>query len=476
MDITDLDAHALSTAIHARQVSCREVMQAYLARIHALNPKANAIVNLAAADALLRQADERDAMLAGGQSMGWLHGVPQAIKDTGQATGFPTTFGSPLLKDALPAADSLYVARMKAAGCIVIGKSNTPEFGLGSHTFNELFGTTLNAYDPARSAGGSSGGAAVALALRLLPVADGSDFMGSLRNPAAWNNLFGLRPSQGRVPMWPAQDLWLSQLGTEGPMGRSVRDVARLLATQAGWSEKAPLSIAAGADQLSADAEFDAKSVRIGWLADLDGYLPMEAGILDACGQGLARLQALGCTVQPLSLGMAPERVWDAWLVWRRVLVAARIAPLLLKPAQRARIKPEALWEHEQAQACSAAQFMAASVTRSSFYQQMLRLLERHQVLALPTVQVWPFDAAERWPRQIAGRAMDTYHRWMEAVVPATMAGLPALAAPAGFGPSGLPAGLQIIGPAQSDATVLQIGHAYDQASGYARQRSPLLD
>ena len=465
-DPTALDACALSAAIHARHVSCRELMQACLARIARLNPRYNALVSLRPEAELLAEADARDAELARGHSRGWMHGIPQAIKDLAHAAGLPTTLGSPLMKDFIAREDGLMTARMKAAGCIVIGKSNTPEFGLGSHTFNELFGTTLNAYDPARSAGGSSGGAAVALALRLLPVADGSDFMGSLRNPAAWNNLFGLRPSQGRVPMWPAQDLWLSQLGTEGPMGRSVRDVARLLATQAGWSEKAPLSIASGADQISADAEFDAKSVRIGWLADVDGYLPMEAGILDACGQGLARLQALGCAVQPLRLGMAPERVWEAWLVWRRVLVAARIAPLLLKPAHRARIKPEALWEHEQAQACSAAQFMAASVTRGSFYQQMLRLLEQHQVLALPTAQVWPFDAAERWPRQIAGRAMDTYHRWMEVVIYASFAGLPCISVPVGFNAQGLPMGMQLIGRPQGDAALLRLAAAYEQVIG----------
>ncbi|MCB1996894.1 MAG: amidase, partial [Rhodoferax sp.] len=216
-DLTDLDADALSQAIHARRVSCREVMQATLARVHSLNPQANAIVNLAADDVLLAQADERDAELARGASRGWLHGIPQAIKDTGHAVGFPTTFGSPLLKDAMPAQDSLYVARMKTAGCIVIGKTNMPEFGLGSHTYNPLFGPTPNAWDPARSAGGSSGGAAVALALRLLPVADGSDFMGSLRNPAGWNHVFGLRPSQGRVPGWPRPELFVSQLATDGP-------------------------------------------------------------------------------------------------------------------------------------------------------------------------------------------------------------------------------------------------------------------
>ena len=199
-------------------------MQAYLARVHRLNPVFNALVNLAPDDQLLAQADAADAELARGHSRGWLHGVPQAIKDTGHALGFATTFGSPLLKDALPAQDGLMAARMKAAGCIVIAKTNMPELGLGSHTFNPLFGATPNAWDVAVSAGGSSGGAAVALAQRLLPVADGSDFMGSLRNPAGWNHIFGLRPSQGRVPMWPAADQWVAQMGTEGPMARTVAD------------------------------------------------------------------------------------------------------------------------------------------------------------------------------------------------------------------------------------------------------------
>ena len=464
--VTAQDASALSAAIHARQISCREVMQAYLARIARLNPRFNALVSLRPGDELLAEADACDAELARGHSRGWLHGVPQAIKDLANAAGLPTTMGSPLMQGFIAREDGLMAARMKAAGCIVIGKSNTPEFGLGSHTFNPVFGTTLNAYDPARSAGGSSGGAAVALALRLLPVADGSDFMGSLRNPAAWANVFGFRPSQGRVPMWPAQDVWINQLGTEGPMGRSVRDVARLLATQAGWSPIYPLSIAASAGQTSAEGRFDLKNLHIGWLGDLGGYLPFEAGILDTCAQALRRLEGAGSAIEPAALGLPPERVWDAWLVWRRVLVASRIAPFLLKPANRARIKPEALWEHDQAQGCSAAQFMAASVVRTQFHEHMLALFERFDVLALPTTQVWPFDARERWPQQIAGRTMDTYHRWMESVIYATFAGLPCISVPAGFGPQGLPMGLQLIGRPHCDGALLQVAAAYEALIG----------
>ena len=471
--ITALDATALSVAIHARQLSCREVMAAYLARIHRINPTYNALVSLRPDDALLAEADAWDAELAQGRSRGWMHGIPQAIKDLANAAGRPTTLGSPLMKDFVAHEDGLMVARMKAAGCIVIGKSNTPELGLGSHTFNQVFGVTRNAYDLTKSAGGSSGGAATALALRLLPVADGSDFMGSLRNPAAWGNHFGLRPSQGRVPMAPAQDVWVSQLGTEGPMGRSVRDLARLLDTQAGWSDKAPLSIAARADLAGAEGPFDVKGVRIGWLGDLNGYLPMEAGILDACTHGLQRLEGLGCAVSPARLGMAPERVWKAWLVWRRVLVASRVAPFLLKPANRALIKPEALWEHDQAQGCSAAEFLSASVARTQFYQGMLALFEQVDFLALPTAQVWPFDASERWPQRIAGQPMDTYHRWMEVVIYATFAGLPCISVPVGFNADGLPMGMQLIGRPQDDAGVLRLAGAYEQVIGDWLARLP---
>jgi amidase len=469
MDITNLPAHALSDAIRKRQVSCREVMRVTLERIEAVNPVHNAIVSLRDGDSLLREADERDAQLRRGTTpagpIGWMHGMPQAIKDMAQTAGIRTTLGSPLLRDFVPTEDGLMVQRMKAAGCIVIGKTNTPEFGLGSHTFNEVFGVTRNAYDPSRSAGGSSGGAAVALATRMLPVADGSDFMGSLRNPAAWNNVFGFRPSQGRVPTWPAQDVWVSQLGTEGPLGRTVQDVAMLLDVQAGYDARSPLALDRAERFAQTLNQFDAKSVRVGWLGDLEGHLAMEPGILESCAQGLQRLGDLGCAVEPVLPGFAPEAVWHAWLIWRHWLVAARLAPYLANPDNRALIKPEALWEYDQATNLSGAQALAASAQRSAFYQQMLRLFERCDVLALPTAQVWPFDAGQRWPTRIAGRDMDTYHRWMEVTIYATFAGLPSISVPVGFSPAGLPMGMQLIGRPRGDLAVLQLAHAYEQTA-----------
>jgi amidase len=474
--ITDLDAHALSRAIHAREVSCVEVMRAYLARIHRLNPHYNAIVNLADDDALLAQSAEHDSELARGDSRGWMHGMPQAIKDAASATGLPTTYGCVLLKHNLARVDSVMVERMKGAGCIVIGKTNMPEFGLGSHTYNNLFGSTGNAWDPRVSAGGSSGGAAVCLAQRLLPVADGSDFMGSLRNPAGWNHVFGLRPSQGRVPLWPATDVWIAQLGIEGPMARNVRDLAMLLSIQAGHDARAPLSIAQGPQDFVPRTPPALRGVRIAWLGDLGGHLALEPGIASSCEQALRTLADDGVIVEPVSsIGVDLDRVWQAWLVWRRMLVAPRVGTALAMPgATRGHIKPEALWEYDEAQSLKAVDLARASEMRTRLHGQLLGLFDRFDALALPVAQVWPFDVHRHWPQEIAGRTMDTYHRWMEVTLYATFAGLPAISVPAGFDAGDrLPTGLQLIGRPQGDAALLALAAGYEALIAALLQRRP---
>ncbi|MEO7151456.1 MAG: amidase [Burkholderiaceae bacterium] len=464
-DITDAAAHELCAAIRDRRLSCRELMRSTLARIAVTNPRHNAIVSLRDEAELLREADARDVQITAGTTLGPLHGLPMAVKDMAATAGLRTTMGSPLLHDHVPQRDGLMVERLKAAGCIVIGKTNTPEFGLGSHTFNPVFGITRNAFDPGKSAGGSSGGAAVALALRMVALVDGSDTMGSLRNPAGWNNVCGLRPSQGRVPMWPAADVWVTQFGTEGPMARSVRDLALLLDVQAGFDARSPLSMA-GRERFDGDlGGVDAKRLRIGWLGDLGGHLSMEPGVLATCEAALARFASLGAAVEPVAPGFAPEAAWQTWLTWRHWLVAGRIEPFLRNPANRAHIKPEALWEHDAGQSLTGVQTMAASVARTAYYQQVLAMFDRHDVLALPTAQVWPFDAALRWPSAIDGRAMDTYHRWMEVTIYATLAGLPCIALPAGFGAAGLPMGLQLIGRPHAEMHLLRIAQAYETAS-----------
>ena len=467
MAIHQLSALQLSAGIHRREFSCREVVQAFLQRIASLNPASNAIVNVQEPAGLLAQADDCDAELARGDSRGWLHGMPLAFKDMIDVAGMPATQGSPLLANHIPNHDALLVQRMKTAGGIVIGKTNTPEWGLGSHTFNPVFGATHNAYNTAFTAGGSSGGAAVALAQRMLPVADGSDFMGSLRNPAGWNNVFGMRPSQGRVPAFPVNDVWVSQLSTDGPMARHVADLARLLETMAGYDARAPLSLANLPPGWSSQLQPKAKGLRIGWLGDLNGYLPMEDGVLQACENGLQRLTDLGAQVEAVTPDFSPSSVWQTWLAWRRVLTASRIAPIVAKG--RGQVKPEALWEFDQAAGMTAPDFLKASTERSAFYRHMLDLLSRFDLLVLPSAQVWPFAVDLRWPSVINTSKgpvqMDTYHRWMEVTLYASLAGLPALNVPCGFNNQGLPMGMQLIGQPRGDAALLQTGLAYEEAA-----------
>jgi amidase len=306
----------------------------------------------------------------------------------------------------------------------------------------------------------------VALAQRLLPVADGSDFMGSLRNPACWNHVFGLRPSQGRVPAWPRPDLWVAQLGVDGPLGRSVRDLAALLNVQAGYDARAPLSIAQSGIDFIPDAAAAAstlKGLRVGWLGDMGGHLAVEDGILDVCSAALARMAGAGAQVEPTALGFSETALWDAWLVWRRALTSQGVTAVLSSPDKRAQIKPEALWEYDTAQGLDFATFMKASALRSTYYQHMVSMFERFDVLALPVAQVWPFDKEISWPRSVAGRAMDTYHRWMECTLYATFAGLPAISLPAGFDASGRwPMGVQLIGRPQGDAELLRVAAGYE--------------
>lgn len=444
-------------------------MQAYLDRIDQVNPGYNALVALQKPEQLLAQAESKDADLSAGRSQGWMHGFPQAPKDLSMAIGIVTTMGSPLLATQVPQQDTLIVARARAAGAVMIGKSNTPEFGLGSHTFNEVYGATRNALNPALTAGGSSGGAAVALALNLLPVADGSDMMGSLRNPAAFNGVYGFRPSFGRVPSAPVPEIFVQQLGVEGPMGRTPQDCARLLATQAGADPRAPLSLPGTGEQfvpLAAITANDLSSAplqgkKIGWLGDLDGYLPTEAGLMDIVSGAVGQLEKLGAHIEPIALGIDPDRLWRSWLTLRQGLQGGKLAPYLADPEKAARLKPEARWEAEQAHQASAVDFFRASAERSAWFQAALALFEQVDFLIMPSAQVFPFNITERWPREIAGRQMDTYHRWMEATIPATLAGLPAISIPipipAGDNPAAPRqiAGYQLIGRPQQDAEVL---------------------
>lgn len=471
MPLTELSARELSQGIRARRFSCREVMEAYLARIERINPAVNAIVNLRDPEILLRLADERDLDLSEGRWHGVLHGLPQAIKDLAATSDIPTTHGSPIFKAFLPEEDSIHVSRIRQAGAIVIGKTNAPEFGLGSHTFNPVFGPTRNPYDLTKSAGGSSGGAAAALATQMLPVADGSDMMGSLRNPAAYNNVIGMRPSIGRVPSGPAPEIFLDPMATDGPMGRNVGDVAMLLSVQAGYDPRAPLSLDGDGSEFALPLDAAMNGKRIGWLGDLGGHLAFEAGVLPLCQAALGAFRDIGCTVEEADIGFDMERVWQTWLTLRHWRVSARLGPHYHDPARRGLLKDTAIWEIENGFRLDVPHIQAASEVRTAFYLAVMRLFQRYDFLILPSAQLFPFDVELAWPAAIAGRAMDTYHRWMEAVVPASLLGLPTLAMPAGFSGRGLPMGIQIIARPRADLDVLRIGHAYEQATDWLGRR-----
>jgi amidase len=424
-------------------------MQASLAQIDRLNPTFNAIITRRDSVDLLDEARVKDQELARGIDHGFLHGMPQAIKDISPVKGMVTSMGSPNLKDAVSLNDSLMVARMRAAGCIIIGRTNTPEFGLGSHTYNPVHGRTLNAYNLERTSGGSSGGAAVALAQHMLPIADGSDFMGSLRNPAGWNNIFGLRPSQGLIPFGIDGDQFVSQLAVEGPMARNVRDLAALLAVQAGFDARAPLALTGDGKEFGTPLT-PKTQVRIGWLGDLNGYLATEPGILAGCEAALSRMQAAGAVVEPVALGFAPEKAWQCWLVWRRWLVSSRVAPFYKNAEMRKLMKPEAQWEAEQGEKLSGEEVFNASALRTQLFQSM--------------------------------RGLFTYHRWMEAVIYPTLAGLPAICVPAGFSnkalapqvPEGLPVGMQLIGAPRGDRALLDIAAGYESLISDWLSRRPV--
>ena len=450
--ICEMDASDLLRRIKARELSVEEVVTAFLDRIEAVNPTYNAIVSLRPSEAILAEAREADRRLAAGEPGGALYGLPVAIKDLSPTKGLTTTFGSPIFRDFVPDEDGIATARMRAAGAIIIGKTNTPEFGLGSHSFNEVFGATGNAFDSARSAGGSSGGAAVALALRMLPIADGSDMGGSLRNPAAFNNVYGLRPSFGRVPSLPAGDVFSASLATDGPMARSAQDLARLLAVQAGADPRQPLS--SGLPPIDDVPSFEERTVRIAWLGDLQGHLAMEEGILETCEAALGRIP--GSAVEAAGIGIDPESLWQSFTAQRHGIIAARYGELFSDPDKRDMLKPEMQWEIENGLKMPALALHRAYDVRTAWHLRLVALFERFDVLALPAAQVWPFPIQWRWPKEIAGRSMDSYHRWMECIAPGTLSGCPVLALPAGFR-KGLSTGVQLIAPLGREADLIAL-------------------
>ena len=468
--IVNLPAWRLSQEIHKRNLSCFEVMSAFLDRIEEVNPKANAIVALRNSDELLKEAKHKDELLSKGTSDGWMHGFPQAIKDLEDTKGIVTTNGYPGDAKRIPDNDSLLVSNMKKAGSIIIGKTNTPEWGLGSHTFNEVYGATCNPYNSELTAGGSSGGTACAVALNMQAVADGSDFMGSLRNPAGFCNIFGFRPSWGRVPAL-SPDLFYQNCSVRGPMARTVPDLALLLSSLSGFDLRVPAALeddlnlkTISPDNVTEKLSKDISGLKIAWMGDLEGYLPMEDGVLELCVSALNKFSTeAGIEIEPLKPFFNPEEFWEKiWLPIRHFGSVA-LKPLYDDPNKRSMLKPEAIFEYESSLKYNLGDLHAAGVARSAFFASVLKVFDKFDFIAVPTAQVFPFDKKIRWPKEIAGRQMDTYFRWMEVVSHWTMTGCPVVAVPAGFSKDGRPMGIQIVGKPRSDWELLQFAYGYEQ-------------
>ncbi len=468
-DLCFESAERLAEVIRTRQVSAREVMAAHLAQINRFNPTLNAIVAKLPDEACLTLADEADRRLAGGEPVGPLHGLPIAFKDLQAAVGFPCTQGSPIYRDLHPTDDTVLVERLRRAGAIPIGKTNVPEFGMGSHTYNRVYGTTVNPYDVTRSAGGSSGGAAAALASGMLPMADGSDLGGSLRNPANFNNIVALRPSVGLVPTAP-NPLPLLGFGVNGPLARSVSDVKFLLNVMAGPDPRDPGAYPFDPAIVRRPLQRDFAGTRIAWCPDL-GELPLDPrvrAVLDARRDVFARL---GCRVEEAHPDLRDaDRIF---LTIRAFRTAATLGPLLRD--HRGQIKREAIGEIEDGLSLTAADVAQAMVLHGELLERMRRFEERYEFLLCAVNQVPPFDAGESWPRAIDGVPMDHYIAWMKSAYWISTTFRPAMSVPAGFTDEGLPVGLQIVGRFRDDVGVLQLGFAFEQATRYGERRPALV-
>lgn len=462
-----LPATELARRIRGKDLSARELMQASLAQIERLNPELNAIVSLYAEQALA-QALAADEKQARGETLGALHGLPVAHKDLFLTRGMRTTFGSPIYRDFVPDQNLLIVDRLQAAGAISIGKTNTPEFGAGSQTFNAVFGKTLNPYDRSKTCGGSSGGAAVALAAGMVPLADGSDMGGSLRCPANYCNVVGLRTSPGRVPVWPAKAGW-GTLGVEGPMARTVGDCALMLSAIAGWDARSPIAIAAPGELFVQPLARDFKGVRIAWSADLGG-LPLDARVGGVLAAQRATFAALGCEVEEATPDLSDaNEIFHTLRAWQFELAYGE-----LLDRHRDQLKDTVIWNIEAGRRLRGPEIGAAEAKRTALFQRMHGFMQRHEFLILPVNQVPPFDVNQPYVTEINGVSMDTYIDWMKSCYFITVTGHPAISVPCGFTADGLPVGVQIVGRHQDDYGVLQLACAFEQSTQLWRRRPPI--
>ncbi len=467
-DLCFRPATELAAMLRAREISARELLDAHLDRIDRLDPSVNAVVTLDAEGARAAAA-AADAALAAGEEVGPLHGLPVAHKDTHVTGGMRTTWGSPLHADTVPVHDELVVARVKAAGAIRIGKTNVPEFAAGSHTFNTLFGATHNPYRHGLSAGGSSGGGAAALAAGFVPLADGSDMGGSLRNPAAFCNVVGLRPTPGRVPTWPAPMAW-SQLSVQGPMGRTVADVALQLSVLAGSDPRVPIALSDDPAGFAAPLPDSLAGLRVAWAPDLGGQVTVDPAITSVLAPAVGVFESLGATVEDACPDLSgADEVFGtlrAWLFEATYGEISRRSPEKLKESIR--------WNAELGAKLTGPDLARAEQLHTKLYARMVAFFQRYDVLLAPTTQVLPFPVEIEYPTEIAGVHQDNYLEWMRSCTVVSATGCPALSVPGGFTDDGLPVGLQIIGAPRADRRVLEVGFAFERATGFGQRRPPL--
>ena len=459
-----LPAHELAGLVRSRKLSALELMDAHIAQTERLNPAVNAIVTFQPERARER-ARAVDAAFARGQEPGPLAGLPVAHKDLAPTRGVRTTFGSPIFRDFVPDEDAIVVERLQRAGAITVGKTNTPEFGAGSQTFNAVFGATRNPYDPGKTCGGSSGGAAAALACGMVPIADGSDLGGSLRNPASFCNVVGLRPSAGRVPNWPSVSAWFS-MAVVGPMARTVQDVALMLSAIAGPDARSPIALQEPGAMFARPLARNFKNARIAWSADLGG-LPIEPEVARIVQAQRTVFTDLGCIVEDATPDLRDaDEIFRVMRAWNFALAYGD-----LLESKRAMMKDTVIWNIEEGLRLSGVQVGAAQVKRTQLFHRMRRFMEKYDFLVAPVVQVLPFDVDIPYPTRINDRELDTYIDWMRSCYYITVTGAPALSVPCGFSAGGLPVGLQVVGRDRDDFGVLQMAHAFERATGSWKQR-----
>lgn len=467
-EICYFTARELAKAVRKCELSAREVMEAHLEQIEKVNPSVNAIVSLNK-EAALKSADQADQILASGEKTGPFHGLPIAIKDTHNAKDFPMTSGSLALIDNVSKEDDLIVERLKNAGAIVIGKTNVPEFGAGAHTFNEIFGSTRNPYDLNRTAGGSSGGAAAAVTSGMLPFADGSDMGGSLRFPAAFNNVVGMRPSPGRVPSYPKAAPY-STLGVQGPIARNVEDAAFLMSVIAGYDKRSPIAIHESGEKFLEPFKKDISGLRVAWTCDFGGEIPVDPAVRKNLEEQLKVFTDLGCHVEEASPNLAEaDEVFHTLRAWEFEMGGKDLFDKFSHL-----MKPSYVWNFNKGRDLRGIDIGRAERLRNKLYHQMRVFFEKYDILILPVSQVPPFDVNIEYPTEINGVKMEHYIDWMRSCCYISALGNPALSVPSGFTSDGLPLGLQIVGPYHADFEVLRIAYAFEQATKYGNTR-PVL-